>query len=242
MNEIDTPKIIWENDSMLVIEKPAGLVVHQDAQGNHERTLVDWIVHKYPEIEKENWEYNYRPGIVHRLDKDTSGLLMIAKNIKTFENLKNQIKNHEVSKKYYALVLGDVHPEKDIILAPIGRKMADRKKMSSTEGKSARTEYEVIKKYQKGKNNFSLLDVKIITGRTHQIRVHMKMKGCPVVGDKLYAKGRDKKIWEEIGTTRQFLHAYFLSFTDPETGDNREVKIDLAKDLQMILNGLNSTT
>lgn len=230
-------EIIYENNDLLVINKPAGLVVHPDLHQTHKYTIVNWLVEKYPEIQNEAWDDDYRPGIVHRLDKDTSGLMIIAKTRKAYDNLKEQIKNHQVEKRYYALVLGKVHPDNDIILTPIGRKLGDRMKMSGTRGKEARTEYQVIKNYQFSNHQFSLLDIKIISGRTHQIRVHMKQKGNPLVGDKLYAKGRDKKIWDEIGAKRQFLHAYFLKFKIPGdlTKKAKEFKIDLAHDLKSIL-------
>jgi len=232
------PKIIWENEEMLVIDKPAGLVVHQDFRHTHKYTLVDWLLEKYPEIKNQSWEYEYRPGIVHRLDKDTSGLMMIAKTRKAFENLKSQIKNRKVGKWYKVLVLGRVEPKKDIIVASIGRKLSERKKMSSFSGKPAKTKYEVVNYYQLGKYQFSLLDVKIKTGRTHQIRVHMKSIGHPVVGDRLYTKGRDRKIWQEIGAHRQFLHSYRLSFIDSLTKKAKDIKINLPSDLKDILKKL----
>lgn len=241
MNKKRSPKIIWENKVMLVIDKPAGIVVHQDLKGTHKHTLVDWVVEKYPEIQNQNWEYPYRPGIVHRLDKDTSGLLMIAKTRQAFENLKSQIKNRKVEKWYRVLVLGKVIPKEDIIAKPIGRKLAERKKMSATSGKPATTRYRVIDYYQFKKYQFSFLDVKIETGRTHQIRVHLKSIGYPVVGDRLYTKGRDRKIWDELGAKRQFLHAYRIKFTDPLTKRLEDIKISIPSDLKLIIGKLTKT-
>ena len=232
------PKVIWENQAMAVIEKPAGLVVHPDFHQTHKYTLVDWLLEKYPEMKKEMWEAEYRPGIVHRLDKDTSGLLMIAKTRKAFDYLKVQMKQRKIKKWYKVLVLGKVMPKEDIIVASVGRKLSDRKKMSSTLGKSAKTKYKVMGYYKFSKHIFSLLKVRIYTGRTHQIRVHMKFIGHPVVGDRLYTKGRDRKIWEELEAKRQFLHAYKLMFRDPLTNEIKNIKINLPNDLEEILKKL----
>lgn len=223
---------------MLVLLKPAGLVVHQDFKKTHQYTLVDWLLKKYPEIKNQDWEYKYRPGIVHRLDKDTSGLLMIAKTRRAFDNLKSQMKERKVKKWYKVLVLGRVMPKEDVIISPVGRKLSDRKKMSSTFGKFAKTKYKVINYYQYHKHIFSLLKVRIYTGRTHQIRVHMKKIGYPVVGDRLYTKGRDRKIWEEVGANRQFLHAFRLKFKIPLTDKKKEIEIELPDDLKTIVERL----
>lgn len=237
MSQIE-PKVIWENEEMLVVEKPAGLVVHQDLMQTHKKTLVDWLLEKYPAIKNEPWDDKYRPGIVHRLDKDTSGLMILAKTREAFDNLKAQMKSRKIKKWYKALVLGKISPKEDIILAPVGRKLSDRKKMSSTFGKEAKTKYQLIEYYRFGKNTFSLLNVRIYTGRTHQIRVHMKKIGYPVVGDRLYTKGRDRKIWQEIGATRQFLHAYKIEFCDPLANEIKDIKINLPEDLRALLKKL----
>ena len=190
-------EILYEDNDIIVVNKPKGMVVHP-AVGNLEGTLVNAIM----AICKESLSGiggEIRPGIVHRLDKDTSGVIIIAKNDKSHIDLSNQIKQHEVEKVYWALVRGVVKENEATISMPIGRSTKDRKKMAVTKnGKEAVTHFKVLKRY----SNCTLLEVKIETGRTHQIRVHLAQIGYPVIGDTIYSSGKNK--WGIVG---QCLHA-----------------------------------
>ena len=193
-------EIIYEDNDIIVVNKPKGLVVHP-ANGNPDGTLVNAIM----AICKESLSGiggELRPGIVHRLDKDTSGLLIVAKNDRAHINMSEQIKNHEVRKIYIALVRGVVQEDEATIDMPIGRSTKDRKKMAVVKnGKNAVTHFKVLKRYPK----YTLLEIKIDTGRTHQIRVHMAEIGHPVVGDMIYSNGKN-----DFGVEGQMLHAKSL--------------------------------
>lgn len=201
--------IIYEDSDIIVVNKQKGLVVHP-ANGNPDGTLVNAIMN----ICKDSLSGiggEIRPGIVHRLDKDTSGLIIIAKNDKAHINLSEQIKNHEVEKTYVALVRGLVKENEATINMPIGRSKKDRKKMAVVEGgKQAVTHFKVLERFQE--YNCTLLEIKIETGRTHQIRVHLSHIGYPVIGDMVYSNG--KNIW---GIKGQCLHAKSLAFKHPIT-------------------------
>jgi len=217
-------KIIYEDQDLLVIDKPAGLTVHP-APGHYTHTLANAILAHVPEIESGGSD---RPGIVHRLDKDTSGLIVVAKNTAAHMKLADQFKNRLVSKTYLALVRGRLSPEQGIIEANIGRNPKDRKQMAIvSHGREARTEYQVIRYL----NNFSLVEVKPKTGRTHQIRVHLAAIGYPIAGDTVYGIKTDF-------LTRQFLHACKLCFRIPSTGEYREFKSELPQDLAQALNAV----
>jgi 23S rRNA pseudouridine1911/1915/1917 synthase len=212
----EAPKvnIVYENENIIVVDKEAGVVVYP-ADGHESGTLTDALKDKIDIHDEE------RPGVVHRLDKDTSGLIVLAKNKKTLEYLQAEIKNRRFDKKYLVLVWGKVTPQKGIIDIPIQRSEKDRKKMSATStGRESLTEYEVVKYYDK----MTYLEVKIITGRTHQIRVHFAGIGYPVVGDKTYGKKN-----EDISLNRQFLHARELGFE--LFGKNYHFTSDLPEDL-----------
>lgn len=204
--------ILYEDGNILVIDKPAGMVVHPGEGGAHRSgTVVNAILNRVKDEFDEN-----RPGIVHRLDKDTSGLLLIARNRKVYEHFVGQFKKRAVKKKYLALVCGILEYKEGVIDSPIGRNLRDRKKMglvSGGKGKEAVSIYKVIEEYEFDRNKFSLVEVGIKTGRTHQIRVHMAGIGHSVVGDKVYGnRGVNKLFREKLGLDRQFLHASNLSF------------------------------
>ena len=219
--------IIYEDDDIIVINKPKGLVVHP-ANGNPDGTLVNAIM----AICKESLSGiggKIRPGIVHRLDKDTSGILIVAKNDKAHINLSNQIKNREMKKIYIALVRGVVNENEATIDMPIGRSTKDRKKMAvRKDGKEAITHFKVLKRFPK----YTLLEVKIDTGRTHQIRVHMAEIGHPVVGDVVYSNGKN-----DFGVVGQMLHAKSLDFKHPITGKQMHLEAELPKYFKDILEG-----
>ena len=178
--------ILYEDNDIIVVNKPKGLVVHP-ANGNPDGTLVNAIMNICGDS-LSGIGGEIRPGIVHRLDKDTSGVLVVAKNDKAHINLSNQIKNREVKKIYIALVRGNILENEATIDMPIGRSTKDRKKMAvSRNGKQAITHFKVLKRY----NDYTLLQIKIDTGRTHQIRVHMSEIGHPVVGDIVYSNGKN---------------------------------------------------
>jgi len=204
-----TPKIIYEDQSLLVIDKPAGVVVNR-AETVREKTIQDWLKESL-KIKGEG--IGDRAGIVHRLDKETSGLLLIAKTEKAFVNLQKQFKERRVEKRYLALVHGRVMPKKGTIEVPIARNPYNRKKFGVfLGGRQAKTNYQVKKTYP----DLTLLELRPETGRTHQIRVHLKYINHPVVADEKYG-GRKTARADREWCPRQFLHASFLSFTHPET-------------------------
>jgi 23S rRNA pseudouridine1911/1915/1917 synthase len=220
--------IIYEDDYLLIVNKAAGMVVHP-APGHYEDTLVNALLARYPELRGS--EENLRPGIVHRLDRDTSGLLIVAKDVRTQAALVEQMKRHEIVKRYIALVEGEVSLEKGGIEAPIGRDPRHRQQMAITaiDSRDARTFFRVLKRY----THHTLLLLQLETGRTHQIRVHLQAIGHPVVGDPVYGSGHSRP---GIILPRQFLHAYQLAFVHPVTGEQLEFEAPLPADLQAILN------
>ncbi len=218
-------KILYEDDDLLVIDKPAGLTVHP-APGHPTHTLVNAMLSHLSEL--ADADDTSRPGIVHRLDKDTSGVMLIAKNITALANLSEQFKSRSIKKVYLTLVRGHLKPERGVIEAPIGRDSGDRKKMSVTgesRGRQARTNYRVIRYV----GNNSLLEITPETGRTHQVRVHLAAIGYPVVGDGTYGT-------KSAYLNRQFLHAHRLGFHLPSSGDYVEFESPLPADLEKTLN------
>ncbi|HBC84559.1 MAG TPA: RNA pseudouridine synthase [Clostridiales bacterium] len=220
--------IVYEDDSIIVVNKPKGMVVHP-AIGNPDGTLVNAIMN----ICKDSLSGiggEIRPGIVHRLDKDTTGLLIIAKNDKAHVNLSEQIKNREVKKIYIALVRGIIPENEATINMPIGRSTKDRKKMAVVKnGKEAVTHFKVLNRFK----NYTLLEIKIDTGRTHQIRVHMSEIGYPVVGDMVYSNGKN-----EFGIQGQMLHAKSLDFKHPITGKQMHLEAELPKYFKEVIDKL----
>lgn len=210
-------EILYEDKDIIVVNKPKGMVVHP-ANGNLDGTLVNAVM----AICKDSLSGiggEIRPGIVHRLDKDTSGAIIVAKNDKAHINLSEQIKNHQVEKTYIALVKGFVKENEATINMPIGRSTKDRKKMAvNKNGKNAVTHFKVIERFR----NYTLLEVKIETGRTHQIRVHLSEIGYPIVGDTVYSNGKNE--WNIDG---QCLHAKSLKFKHPITGKEMFIEAPL---------------
>ena len=218
-------KIIYEDDDLLVVDKPAGLTVHP-APGHPAHTLVNAILAHFPHL--ADIGDALRPGVVHRLDKDTSGVMLVAKSSAAQANLAKQFKSHAVTKAYLALVKGKLEPEEGIIEADIGRDPHHRQKMAVVaQGREARTEYRVIKYV----GNYTLLEVMPETGRTHQIRVHLAAIGFPVLGDKVYGV-------RSPHLSRQFLHASRLGFRLPASGDYVEFESELPDDLQKTLEAI----
>ena len=220
--------IIYEDNDIIVINKPKGMVVHP-GNGNPDNTLVNAVLaHCKGSLSGIGGEI--RPGIVHRIDKDTSGLIIVAKNDKSHINLSEQIKNHEVTKIYTALVKGNISEDEATIDMPIGRDKKDRKKMSVTrEGKEAVSHIKVVKRY----GNYTLIRVKIDTGRTHQIRVHMAKIGHPVVGDEVYSSGKN-----EFGVKGQMLHSTILKFKHPISGKEIMLEAPLPQYFEDVLSKL----
>jgi 23S rRNA pseudouridine1911/1915/1917 synthase len=215
-------EVIYEDPDIAVINKPAGLTVYP-APGHSSHTLVNALLKRFPDLA---WFGDSpRPGIVHRLDKDTSGLIVVARNEKARLDLFAQFRSRSVKKAYLVMVQGKLEPERGAIDAPIGRDPSDRKRMAVvTRGRTARTDYRVIQYYK----SCTLAEVHIQTGRTHQIRVHMSAIGHPVVGDKKYGKG-----YAPPG--RQFLHACYLELSLPGNGQIRSFTSGLPPDLQQVL-------
>ena len=221
-------EIVYEDNDIIVVNKPKGMVVHP-ANGNPDGTLVNAIM-AICKGSLSGIGGEIRPGIVHRLDKDTSGLLIIAKNDRAHVNMSNQIKNREVKKIYIALVRGNVNEEEATINMPIGRSTKDRKKMAvRKDGKEAITHFKVLKRYSK----YTLLEVKIDTGRTHQIRVHMSEIGHPIIGDMVYSNGKN-----EFSVSGQMLHAKSLDFKHPITGKDMHLEADLLQYFKDVLDKL----
>jgi 23S rRNA pseudouridine1911/1915/1917 synthase len=218
-------RVVYEDNDLLVIDKPAGLVVHP-AAGHRSGTLVNAILARCPDLGSING--TIRPGIVHRLDKDTSGLMMVAKNEAAQRSLSRQIKQRSIKKGYLALVLGHLTPEHGAIDAPIGRHPKDRKRMAVvSEGREARTAYRVVKYL----DSHTLVEAMPETGRTHQIRVHFAAIGHPIFGDHVYGKRSPL-----LG--RQFLHAHQLGFKLPSSGKFVEFRAELPQELQEVLKQL----
>ena len=214
--------VIYEDEDILVIDKPAGLTVHP-APGHPSHTLVNAVLAHCPGLTMSN--ELVRPGIVHRLDKDTSGLIVIAKNDQAREYLVAQFKRHTVTKGYLVLIKGRLSPEQGIVEAPIGRDPHRRQRMAIVEaGKDAITRYQV-RKYLA---NYTLVEVSPLTGRTHQIRLHLSAIGCPVVGDPIYGI-------KSAHLDRQFIHAYRLGFRLPSTKQYQEFSSPLPADLKQAL-------
>lgn len=215
--------VVYEDEDLIVVNKPKGMVVHP-APGNYSGTLVNALLYHCGAL--ANLGAPLRPGIVHRLDKDTSGLMVVAKNDFSYQSLARQIKNRTVEKTYVALVHGVMENDQGVIEAGLGRHPVQRKKMSvlSKRTKEALTYYKVLEHFK----NYTLVEVKIKTGRTHQIRVHLSYIGYPIVGDPTYGKKGD-------AIKGQLLHAKKLAFVHPRTGQRVEFESELPEEMKAML-------
>jgi 23S rRNA pseudouridine1911/1915/1917 synthase len=231
-------EILYEDDSLVVVNKPAGLVVHP-AAGIHSGTLANALAYHFEQLPDRG--NTVRPGIVHRLDRDTSGLLVVAKTEAALEDLSDQFRDRTVFKSYVALVHGRVKADSGTIAEPIARSPANRTRMAVVRcGRSALSLYRVRRRF----NRFTLLDVELKTGRTHQIRVHLAWLRHPVVGDETYGAGRDNTIQnarlraQVRNLGRHFLHAEKLAFTHPQTRQRLEFSSVLPPELSELLEGI----
>lgn len=217
--------IVYEDDDLLVINKKSGMVVHP-GNGNTSGTLVNALMHYTKNLSNKE---AFRPGIVHRIDKDTSGLMLVAKNDKAHDILAEGFKNKTIKREYIALVCGVIQEDSGVIDAPIGRDAKDRKKMcvTSENSKKAVTHFKVLKRYE----HYTLLRLILDTGRTHQIRVHMKYIGHPVYNDPVYGKA-----YNDFG---QFLHSASIDFEQPTTHEHLHFECDVPKEFQDFLDTLN---
>ncbi|MBS4539723.1 RluA family pseudouridine synthase [Clostridium sp. D2Q-11] len=218
--------IVYEDEDVAVVYKPRGMVVHP-APGNYNKTLVNALLYKLKTLSSINGVI--RPGIVHRIDKDTTGLLMIAKTNIAHMSLSEQLREHSITRRYQALVEGNINEDKGTVDAPVGRNPKDRKKMCVTRenSKDAVTHFEVLKRFGK----YTLIEARLETGRTHQIRVHMKYINHPIVGDPLYGI-KDQK----FNLDGQLLHAKIIGFEHPRTKEYLEFDSELPEDFAKILN------
>jgi 23S rRNA pseudouridine1911/1915/1917 synthase len=231
-------KIIFEDKDILLHNKPSGVVVNR-ANTTKEPTVQDWL-EKYLKLKDKG--IGKRAGIVHRLDKGTSGILIVAKTTKVFENLQRQFKERRVKKSYQCLVHGKIEIKKGQISAPVGRLPWNRERFGVLPGgRSAETNYEVISYYKKDKDIFSLVNVSPKTGRTHQIRIHMKYLGYPLVADEFYA-GRKTSRNDKTWCPRLFLHAKSISFVHPRTNKKLTFQTNLPNDLGKVLQKLTLLT
>jgi 23S rRNA pseudouridine1911/1915/1917 synthase len=220
------PAVRYEDDDVVVVAKPAGVVVHPSA-GHVSGTLVNGLLARYPELADVGDPS--RPGIVHRLDRDTSGLLVIARSPRAYDELTRMLGAREVERRYLTLVWGHLDAPRGVIDAPIGRSVRHRTRMAVREGgRTARTSYEVRTQYRDPETSF--LECALETGRTHQIRVHLQAIGHPVVGDGTYGGRRGA-----MTIDRQFLHAASLAFAHPVTGEAIRVDEPLPDDLALVL-------
>ena len=221
--------IIYEDEYLVVINKPANIIVHP-AGKIRSGTLVNALLY-HCQDSLSGIGGVIRPGIVHRLDKNTSGLMVAAKNDFAHLDLSRQIKDHQVTKKYLALVHGSLKDDSGIIDAPIGRSLKNREKMAVTEGKSreAITHFKVLKRF----SGYTLVEATLRTGRTHQIRVHLAFIGCPIVGDQLYGHRR-----QGLNINRQALHSYILGFVHPASKKYMEFSAPLPQDMQELIDCL----
>jgi len=235
--------IVFENKDIAVINKPAGMVVHPSDNGQHmEKTLVNALLYHFGKDNLSNIGGELRPGIVHRLDKDTSGLIIITKNNQIHKYITGLMKKRDIEKVYTALVVGIIKEKRGLIDSPLKKDKNSWGKIilsSETDGREAKTEFDVIKYFESDKYKFTLVNARILTGRTHQIRVHFASIDHPVAGDFMYGNKNVNSILEPIGLKRQFLHAERIKFKMPD-GEIIELKKELPADLLEVLDNLSS--
>jgi 23S rRNA pseudouridine1911/1915/1917 synthase len=219
--------VVYEDPAMIVLDKPPGLVVHP-APGHEEGTLVNALLAHFPELRDPTGEQ--RPGIVHRLDKDTSGLMVVGRTAAAMAQLQQQFRERTATKRYLLLLKGDLVDEEAAIDVPIARDPRDRKRMAPRHGgREARTEFHVLERF----GSFTLVEASLLSGRTHQLRVHFQYLGHPVAGDQTYGRAKGPP-----GLRRQFVHAAYLKLRSPHDGDEREFQAELPPDLADPLNRL----
>jgi 23S rRNA pseudouridine1911/1915/1917 synthase len=220
-------RVVFEDPAMIVVDKPAGLVVHP-APGNEHGTLVNGLVARFPELGSR--DADLRPGIVHRLDKDTSGLLVIGRTVSAVAELQRQMQSRQTEKRYWLLMRGGTNEDEGVIDRPIGRDPRNRQRMAiRSEGRSAQTHFWVRERF----SGWTLVEALLLTGRTHQLRVHFASIGHPVAGDTTYGRGAALP-----GLHRQFLHAYLLRLRSPHDGQERRFESELPPELESILSRL----
>jgi len=220
-------KVVFEDAAMIVVDKPAGVVVHP-APGNQRGTLVNGLLARFPELRSPDGDL--RPGIVHRLDKDTSGLMVIGRTLASVADLQRQMQSHSTEKRYLLLVRGGFDEDEGIVDRPVGRDPRNRQRMAvRSEGRSAQTHFWVRERF----SGWTLLEAQLLTGRTHQLRVHFASIGRPVAGDTTYGPGASLP-----GQRRQFLHSYLLRVRSPHDGQEHTFTADLPPELARILERL----
>jgi len=227
--------VIYEDENFIGLSKPAGVLVHKTAKNEQEETVADWLVNRYPEVKSVGDAPGVRPGLVHRLDKETSGVLVVARNQNSFKYLKGLFQEHKIIKKYVALLHGKLEGN-GVINVPIGLKPGTVKRSVRAKNmkmvKEAVTEYRVLKNFEKSGEFFTLVELIPKTGRTHQLRVHLASIYHPVVGDILYGPKNNS-----LGMKRQFLHANSLEFVNQE-GARLRLEAGLPRELEETLSAL----
>ena len=219
--------IVYEDSDVILVNKPKGMVVHP-AAGHYTGTMVNGLLYHCKDLSGINGVL--RPGIVHRIDKDTTGIVIACKNDQAHRSIAAQLKAHSIRRRYYAIVTGNLKEDEGTIDKPIGRNPSDRKKMAVVpDGKDAVTHYQVLERF----GAYTFIECRLETGRTHQIRVHMASIGHPLLGDEVYSKGKSR-----YATEGQCLHAYLLGFVHPTSGAYMEFRADLPDYFKKILNDL----
>jgi len=238
--------VLFEDSDFIIVHKPAGLLVHGMRSHENQETLVHWLLERYPDIRDVGDDPEMRPGIVHRLDRDTSGVLVIARRKSSFEYAKKLFQHHEIKKRYLALVVGVPKENSGIIDKPIRLVRGTVRHTVWGKGdtlvKEAKTKYSLIQVFgDEAGRSYALVAVEPLTGRTHQIRVHLNSIGHPIVGDKLYGGKTSVARGESLGLHRQFLHAETIEFTGP-SGNRLRVSAALPPDLEQALRRLSPDT
>lgn len=232
------PKILFEDESIIVVDKPSGLVIH-----NGNKSVAFWLAQRNPAITHEPWPDPTRAGVVHRLDRETSGVLVLAKTVGVLDKLQQAFRNRQIKKVYWTLVFGHPDPEQGRVDVPIGRHPTRKTPMavipinvmSRGTVREATTVYQIIKKFDKA----SLIEATLHTGRTHQIRLHLKYLGHPILGDNVYGTKPSKNFSESLRIGRLMLHSKQLGFPHPKTGNWREFESTIPADFQEVIEELN---